>query len=69
LTYHISSNARQGFPLNLALKYVKLSSICVGAPNWITQNLIARSQTKACITKLSCEVCALLDIMQHREVQ
>jgi len=24
--YHIYSNARQGFPLNLGLKYVKLSS-------------------------------------------
>ena len=30
------------------------------APNWITLNQTLQSQTKACITKLSCELCALL---------
>jgi hypothetical protein len=30
------------------------------APNWIALNRTTQSQTKVCITKSSCEICALL---------
>ena len=55
LYYHIYSNARRGLFLKLALKFVKYE-----VPNQIALNRTTQSQTKACITKLSCEICTVL---------
>jgi hypothetical protein len=38
------------------------------APKWIALNLTRRSQVKACIARSSCEICALLGIMQYRKI-
>jgi len=53
------------FPLNLVLIYIRPFQFAYEeanwtVPKWIALNHIMQSQTKACITKSSCEICTLL---------
>lgn len=64
--YHIYSNVRQGFSLNMTLKIceaiLKFTYEVLNwmAPNWIIVKCTMQCQTKACSTKSSSEICALV---------
>ena len=60
LYYHICLNTRRGFFLKSWQLNLWGLKFAYEVPNQIALNQTTKLQTKACITKLSCEICAVL---------